>query len=160
MQSLPGQGTSFALYFPELESVSEIVEAAVSDAPPTGKERVLFVDDEIALIELGERILVYLGYQVTTRTSSTEALELFRADPDAFDLLITDYTMPNMTGGELAKHILAIRPGMPIVLCTGFSEVFTEEKARDLGIHGYVMKPISIHDLANICRKVLDQAGK
>ncbi len=159
VQSLPGQGTSFALYFPVLESVSEIVEAAVSAAPPTGKERVLFVDDEIALIELGERILVYLGYQVTTRTSSVEALELFRAKPDAFDLVITDYTMPNMTGGELAKHILAIRPGMPIVLCTGFSEVFTEEKAQALGIQGYVMKPISIHDLANICRKVLDQAG-
>lgn len=159
VQSLPGQGTSFALYFPVLESVSEIVEAAVSVAPPTGKERVLFVDDEIALIELGERILVYLGYQVTTRTSSVEALELFRANPEAFDLVITDYTMPNMTGGELAKHILAIRPGMPIVLCTGFSEVFTEEKAQTLGIQGYVMKPISIHDLANICRKVLDQAG-
>ncbi|MCX5876076.1 MAG: PAS domain S-box protein, partial [Deltaproteobacteria bacterium] len=159
VQSVPGQGTRFVLYFPVLESVSEIVEAAVSAAPPTGKERVLFVDDEIALIELGERILVYLGYQVTTRTSSVEALELFRAKPDAFDLVITDYTMPNMTGGELAKHILAIRPGIPIVLCTGFSEVFTEEKAQALGIQGYVMKPISIHDLANICRKVLDQAG-
>ena len=159
VQSLPGQGTSFALYFPVLESVAEIVEAAVSAAPPTGKERVLFVDDESSLIELGERILVYLGYQVTTRTNSVEALELFRANPEAFDLVITDYTMPNMTGGELAKHILAIRPGMPIVLCTGFSEVFTEEKAQALGIQGYVMKPISIHDLANICRKVLDQAG-
>ena len=160
VQSVPGQGTSFALYFPVLESVSEIVEAAVSDAPPTGKERVLFVDDETALIELGERILVYLGYQVTTRTSSVEALELFRANPDAFDLVITDYTMPNMTGGELAKHILAIRPDMPIVLCTGFSEVFTEEKAKALGIGGYVMKPISINDLARICRSVLDQVGQ
>jgi len=160
VQSEPGQGTSFALYFPVLESVSETVEAAVADALPTGMERVLFVDDEIALIELGERILVYLGYQVTTRTSSVEALELFRDQPYSFDLVITDYTMPNMTGGELAKHILAIRPEMPIVLCTGFSEVFTEEKAMALGIQGYVMKPISIHDLARICRSVLDQAKK
>ncbi len=160
VQSAPGQGTCFTLYFPVLESVSETVDAAVAGAPPTGNERVLFVDDELALIELGERILVYLGYQVTTRTSSVEALELFRANPEAFDLVITDYTMPNMTGGELAKHILAIRPGMPIVLCTGFSEVFTEEKAQSLGIQGYVMKPISIHDLANICRKVLGKAGK
>jgi len=141
-----------------LERVTETVETVVADAPPTGKERVLFVDDESSLIELGERILVYLGYQVTTRTSSIEALELFRAKPDDFDLVVTDYTMPNMTGGELAKHILAIRPEMPIVLCTGFSEVFTEDKARALGILGYVMKPISIHDLAKICRSALDQA--
>ncbi len=160
VQSALGQGTSFALYFPVLENVSETVEAAVVDAPPTGKERVLFVDDEIALIELGARILVYLGYQVTTSTSSVEALELFRDQPDNFDLVVTDYTMPNMTGGELAKHILAIRPEMPIVLCTGFSEVFTEEKAGALGIQGYIMKPISIHDLAHICRSVLDQARK
>jgi CheY-like chemotaxis protein len=158
VQSAPGQGTIFSLYFPVLESVTETVEAVVADAPPTGKERVLFVDDESSLIELGERILVYLGYQVTTRTSSIEALELFRAKPDDFDLIVTDYTMPNMTGGELAKHILAIRPEMPIVLCTGFSEVFTEDKARALGIQGYVMKPISIHDLAKICRGALDQA--
>ena len=112
------------------------------------------------LIELGERILVYLGYQVTTRTSSIEALELFRVQPDYFDLVITDYTMPNMTGGELAKHILAIRPEMPIILCTGFSEIFTQDKAMALGIQGYVMKPIAIHDLAKICRSVLDQARK
>lgn len=160
VQSAPGQGTTFVLYFPVLESVSETVAAAVADAPPTGKERVLLVDDEAALIEMGARILVYLGYQVTTRTSSTEALELFRDQPDDFDLVITDYTMPNMTGGELAKHILAIRPGMPIVLCTGFSEIFTEEKAKELGVRGYVMKPISIHDLAKICRSALDQTEK
>jgi PAS domain S-box-containing protein len=158
VQSAPGQGTIFSLYFPVLERVTETVETVVADAPATGKERVLFVDDESSLIELGERILVYLGYHVTTRTSSIEALELFRAKPDDFDLVVTDYTMPNMTGGELAKHILAIRPEMPIVLCTGFSEVFTEEKARALGIQGYVMKPISIHDLAKICRSALDQA--
>ncbi|MBA3004823.1 MAG: PAS domain S-box protein [Desulfurivibrio sp.] len=160
VQSVPGEGTSFILYFPVLESVSETVAAAVVDAPPTGKERVLLVDDEVALIEMGERILVYLGYQVTSRTSSIEALELFRDQPDNFDLVITDYTMPNMTGGELAKHILAIRPKMPIVLCTGFSEVFTEERALALGIKGYVMKPISIHDLAKICRIVLEQSGE
>jgi PAS domain S-box-containing protein len=160
VQSALGQGTTFSLYFPVLESITEIVEAVAVATPPTGKERVLLVDDEAALIEMGERVLVYLGYQVTTRTSSIEALELFRDQPDNFDLVITDYTMPNMTGGELAKHILAIRPGMPIVLCTGFSEVFTEEKAMAMGIQGYVMKPISIHDLARICRNVLDQAGK
>jgi len=160
VQSAPGQGMSFTLYFPVLEGVSEIVTAVVADAPPTGKERILLVDDEAALIEMGERILAYLGYQVTTMTSSIEALELFRAQPDNFDLVITDYTMPGMTGGELAKRILAIRPGMPIVLCTGFSEVFTEEKAMALGVQGYVMKPISIHDLAEVCRTVLDQARK
>jgi len=75
-------------------------------------------------------------------------------------LVITDYTMPNMTGGELAQYILAIRPEMPMVLCPGFSKVFTEEKARDLGIQGYVVTPISIHDLAQICRSVLGQGGK
>jgi PAS domain S-box-containing protein len=160
VRSTPGQGTSFALYFPVLESVLETDANVVADVPPTGNERVLLVDDEPALVEMGERVLVYLGYQVTTRTSSIEALELFRDQPDKFDLVVSDFTMPNMTGGELAKQILAIRPGMPIVLCTGFSEVFTEEKAKALGVKGYVMKPISIHDLARICRSALDQARK
>ncbi len=128
-------------------------------APPSGRERVLLIDDEQALVELGSRILTYLGYQVTTSTSSVDAVALFCKEPNAFDLVVTDYTMPNMTGGELAKKMLAIRPGLPIILCTGFSEVFTEEKARALGIRGYVMKPLSIHELAQTCRNVLDSFG-
>jgi len=160
VQSGPEQGTCFSLYFPVLEGVSETMAVVVAAVPPTGKERILLVDDEEALIEMGERILIYLGYKVTSMTSSIEALELFRAQPENFDLLITDYTMPKMTGAELASHILAIRPGMPIVLCTGFSEVFTEEKALALGVQGYVMKPLSIHDLAEVCRSVLDKARK
>ncbi|MGV1099106.1 PAS domain S-box protein [Thiovibrio sp. JS02] len=158
LDSEPGVGTAFSLYFPILETVTETVEAVVVDAPPSGRERVLFVDDELPLIELGERILTYLGYQVTARTSSVDALALFRNEPDSFDLIVTDYTMPNMTGGELARQMLAIRPDIPIILCTGFSEVFTEEKAKALGIKGYVMKPLSIHDLAQTCRSVLDSS--
>ncbi|MFA7382449.1 MAG: PAS domain S-box protein [Desulfurivibrionaceae bacterium] len=157
VQSGPEQGTCFSLYFPVLEGVSETMAVVLADLPPTGKERILLVDDEDALIEMGERILVYLGYKVTSMTSSIEALELFRVQPEDFDLVITDFTMPNMTGAELARKILAIRPGMPIVLCTGFSEMFTEEKALALGIKGYVMKPLSIHDLAEVCRNVLDK---
>ncbi len=159
VESEPGRGATFSLYFPVLESVTETVEAAVAAAPPSGRERVLLIDDEQALVELGSRILTYLGYQVTTSTSSVDAVALFCKEPNAFDLVVTDYTMPNMTGGELAKKMLAIRPGLPIILCTGFSEVFTEEKARALGIRGYVMKPLSIHELAQTCRNVLDSFG-
>ncbi len=159
VESVPGKGSAFNLYFPLIETATSTQEAGVVRAPPTGKERVLFVDDEAALIELGERVLSYLGYEVTTRTSSLEALELFKVDPEKFDLVVTDFTMPNMTGGELAKMLLEIRPDIPIIMCTGFSEVFTEEKANELGIKGYVMKPISIHDLAQTCRNVLDRAN-
>ncbi|MBW2035711.1 MAG: response regulator, partial [Deltaproteobacteria bacterium] len=96
-----------------------------------------------------------LGYDVVVRTSSIEALELFRTKPDEFDLVITDMTMPNMTGDKLAKELMQIRPDIPIILCTGFSKRITEEKAKEIGIKAFVMKPLVMRDLANTVRKAL-----
>ena len=101
-------------------------------------------------------MLESLGYQVATITSSLEALKIIQKQPQEFDLIITDMTMPNMTGGELAQEILAVKQDMPIILCTGFSELINEEKAQALGIRGYIMKPVVKRDLANLVRAVLD----
>ena len=156
VRSVPGEGSTFELFFPLIETQPEELQKAVFESPPTGKERVLLVDDEPSLIELGQKALSYLGYDVVTRTCGVEALELFQSTPEKFDLVITDYTMPHMTGMDLARKLLEIRPDIPIILCTGFSENISEEKAKAQGIRGYVMKPVSIHNLANTCRRVLD----
>jgi len=102
-------------------------------------------------------MLERLGYNVTTRTSSIDALEAFKANPDTFDLVITDMTMPNMTGEHLAGEITKIRPAIPVILCTGFSEMMSEEKAKSLGIEGFLMKPVVMKDLSNMIRKVVDK---
>jgi len=152
--SKPGSGTKIDVYLPLAEfSGTESKESA--EEVHGGLERVLLVDDEAMLVDLGERMLRSLGYQVTTRTSSIEALELFRARHGDFDLVITDMTMPNMTGAELAKRMLAIRPGMPIILCTGYSELMTEENAKTLGIRGYVMKPLTRKELGTVIHEAL-----
>ena len=121
-----------------------------------GKERILFVDDEEVLVELGMNMLNGLGYDVVGRTSSVEALEVFRVRPRYFDLVITDMTMPNMTGVDLAKEMLMIRPDIPVILCTGFSEMISEEKARNIGIREFIMKPFLKNSLAMKIREVLD----
>jgi CheY-like chemotaxis protein len=157
--SEPGNGTTISVYLPLAES-SKIVKKDFSAEIPGGIERVLLVDDEATLVDLGERMLRSLGYQVTTRTSSIEALELFRARNADFDLVLTDMTMPNMTGAELAREMLAIRPDIPIILCTGYSEFMTEEKARDLGIRGYIMKPLTRKDIGKVIHEALESADK
>ena len=153
--SEPGKGSIFRIYFPIIETR---LENAVIDEKsiPKGTERILFIDDEEPLIKLGKELLESLGYEVSTRVSSVDALELFKAHPDAFDLVITDMTMPNMTGDELAKNLLAIRSDIPVILCTGFSAEITEEKAKGMGIRGFVSKPILKKDIAEIIREVLD----
>jgi PAS domain S-box-containing protein len=155
--SEPGKKTTFHVYLPRIKEAKEMV--GVEDRPsvlPTGQERVLFVDDELVLVEIGKQMLEWLGYEVTIRTSSVEALELFRRKPDHFDVVITDMTMPNMTGDMLSIELMQIRPDIPIILCTGFSERISEEKAKLLGIKAFVMKPLVIRDLANAVRKALD----
>jgi len=114
------------------------------------------VDDETMLVDMSGQILQRLGYQVTACTSSLEALQHFQKDPAAFDLVITDMTMPRMTGKELAVELLKINPQLPIILCTGFSETITEEAAKRLGIQAFILKPIVMSDLAKTMRKVLD----
>ncbi|MBI4776225.1 MAG: response regulator [Deltaproteobacteria bacterium] len=124
---------------------------------PAGTERILFVDDEEHLAELWGEMLESLGYHVTAYTSSREALETFKANPDRFDLMITDMTMPQLTGAELSKEIRRIRPELPIILCTGFSVHISEREAEDMGIRRFLTKPLALLDLANTIREVLDE---
>ena len=156
VESEPGRGSTFTVYFPQITGELE-ADAVSDDEIPTGSERILFVDDEEALVEMGEDILAELGYEVTSRMSSREALALFKADPSRFDLVITDQTMPEMTGVELAKEILALRADMPIIMCTGFSYVVDADKAKAAGIKAFAMKPLTKREIARTIRKVLDE---
>jgi len=117
---------------------------------------VLIVDDEPALADIACRMLRFLGYSVEARMSSIEALELFRAQPERFDAVVTDMTMPQLTGLNLAREILAIRPDVPIILCTGFSEQANKAQAHTNGIRAFLFKPLVISDLANELRCALD----
>lgn len=156
VDSEPGEGTTFQVFFPIVEEeVTDEMEA--SEQLPRGNEKVLFVDDEEVLVEVGRAILERLGYQVTTRTSSKDAFETFKSDPEAFDLVITDQTMPYMSGAELATEIMKIRPGIPVVLCTGYSKKISEEMAKELGIKEFCLKPLESKQLAEIVRNVLDE---
>ena len=154
--SEPGKGSSFKIFLPRVESSID-QDKIIEELIPKGTERILFVDDEPALVELGEQILKRLGYQVVTRTSSIDALELFRAQPERFDLVITDKTMPHMTGDKLAGELIAIRKGIPVILCTGFSHRIAEEKAKEMGVKRFLKKPLVLQDLANSVREVLDE---
>jgi nitrogen-specific signal transduction histidine kinase len=147
VSSQVGQGTVFHLFFPKVEDAKKDSLESLS-VVSKGKGRVLFVDDEQTLVELVQQILEYLGYEVISRTNPMEALELFRSQPDRFDLVITDYTMPQMTGVALAKEILNIRPDAPIILCTGYNEMVTEENARLTGVREFIMKPVTINELS------------
>lgn len=152
-----GEGTTFSVFLPLVETRPVEPKIISAEPAPTGTERILFVDDEEPIVFMAHQVLERLGYQVTPRTSSVEALEAFRAQPDNFDLVITDFTMPNMTGIELAPKLLEIRPDIPIIICTGFSEVIDENRAKAVGIREYVMKPIAKEEIARTIRKVLDE---
>lgn len=156
-----GKGSTFHVYFPRIDGFQEITETQkVELLPVGGHEWVLFIDDEQALVDLGKKMLEHLGYEVTVRTSSIEALELFRNQPDRFDLIITDFTMPNMTGDKLAQEVMRLRPGLPVILCTGFSDRISEMKAKALGIQEFVMKPFDLNALAQTIRRALDHKIK
>jgi CheY-like chemotaxis protein len=152
-----GQGSTFDVYFPRVETPKEVSVAGAREALPAGgHERILLVDDEHAVAEVVQGMLTILGYRTSARTSSIEALELFRVKPDQFDLVVTDMTMPNMTGDKLTGKLLEIRPDIPIILCTGFSEYITKEKAESLGIRELLLKPLVMKELAQAVRRVLD----
>jgi len=157
VESEPGKGTTFQVFFPVIEGEKKEIKEKREAPLPSGTERILFVDDEDVLAETGKEILEHLGYKVTIRTSSIEALELIKAKPGYFDLVITDMSMPNMTGEQLSREVMKIRPELPIILCTGFSHIISEEKALEIGIRGFAMKPLGRKDLAEIVRRVLDQ---
>jgi PAS domain S-box-containing protein len=153
-ESEPNRGSTFTACFPKITGELE-AGVAGDDTLPTGFERILFVDDEEALVEMGETILAELGYQVTSRLSSREALALFKLDPSRFDLVITDQTMPELTGVNLAKEILAVGPDMPIIMCTGFSNLVDADTAKTVGIRAFAMKPLTKREIAKTIRQVL-----
>jgi CheY-like chemotaxis protein len=156
-KSTPGVGTDFDVYLPEIEPEKESLETQVENPYPTGTERILFIDDEPILAELAQNMLSKMGYEVVTKTDSTEALELFRHNSDKFDLVITDTTMPGITGDKLAQKFIELRHDIPIILCTGYSEHISEEYAKGIGIRKFVFKPLEMNALAAAIRKVLDE---
>ena len=156
VQSTPGEGTVFNVDLPLINHIEREAPAPLEQPVATGSEQILLVDDEEIITEMLSRILRKMGYHVTPRRSSTDALETFRADPDQFDLVITDMSMPRMTGAELARRLLSIRPGLPIIMCTGFSDQIDETKAQAMGIRGFVLKPVLKDDLARAVREALD----
>jgi len=161
VSSIPDEGTTFHVFLPCIEK-APATEAADSVPLPHGRERVLVVDDEPALAEATKKMLERLGYQVDFRTNGIEALGAFRyqSEKRRFDLVITDMTMPHLTGIELAKELLKLDPNLAIVLCTGFSENVDAEKIKRIGIQGFLMKPVVLRELAGMVRKVLDEKIK
>ncbi len=155
-ESEPGKGAVFHILLPTALD-KHVPEKAQPEPIQGGTERILFVDDEAELSEMGKQMLEKLGYVVTIKTNSPDALETFRAKPDQFDLVITDQTMPHMTGIRLTGKIRNIRADIPVILCTGFSEQIGEENYRDHGIDAFVMKPITRQEIARVIRKVLDK---
>ncbi|MDH3601946.1 MAG: ATP-binding protein [Candidatus Tectomicrobia bacterium] len=154
VMSTPNQGSLFTVYLPQL------VETAVGDTLPEeplpyGQGMILFVDDEVALAQAAHSMLTRMGYTVTTCTNSEQALATFQASPDQFDLVITDQTMPELTGENLARALRQIRPNLPIILCTGFSHVMTPEKAQGLKLDAFLMKPLTMQGLGQAVQCVL-----
>lgn len=155
VQSEVGKGSEFSVYFPRangrLQEQKELLEPVLR-----GSERILLVEDEATLATMFEKMLSFLGYQVVTKLDSTEALRLFQESPNQFDLVLTDHTMPHLTGAKMAVEMLKIRPDMPIVLCTGHSDGIDREKARELGIRGFLMKPVMLRPLSVALRQALN----
>ena len=154
VQSVLGKGSTFTIYLPRLQAAAENIDEPTHYIEK-GNEKILFVDDEQFMVETGTQILRLLGYQVTPVTDSMHALELFRADADRFDLIITDYTIPELSGTELAEEIHRIRPGIPIIMCTGLHENVPPDTAVEFGVE-IIVKPFVVKDLAKIVRKALD----
>ena len=152
-----GKGTTFSIYLP-ITNKCDVYRPYEQSELPSGTEQILFVDDELPIAKLSSQILEQLGYQVTVRTSSVEALELFKHKPDDFDLVITDMTMPNMPGDKLAVALMQIRPNIPVILCSGYSRRVSDPMLATIGIKAFVYKPVVKSDLAKTVRKVLDDA--
>lgn len=159
VESEPGKGSTFRVYLPHLR---EAAATQREQAPSLvgGNERILIVDDEDILVELNEQRLSGLGYDVVATTSSMDALHIFREEPDSFGLVIADQTMPNLTGMDLAAELLKVRPGIPIILCTGHNNDVSPERLQDAGIQCLLVKPVDKREMAEAIRRVLDADKK
>ncbi|OPY68636.1 MAG: Blue-light-activated protein [Syntrophorhabdaceae bacterium PtaU1.Bin034] len=159
VSSAPGAGSTFTVYLPKAAPVAD-AETEEAKSLPRGKETILLIDDERPIVDAADRMISSLGYKVIGKVDSLEALRVFSENPAAFDLVITDQAMPKMTGLVLTAKIKTMRPDIPVILCTGYSDVISPEKAESLGIEGYVMKPLLKRELAEVVRRVLDGTGK
>ncbi len=157
VESAPGKGSKFDVYLPIVEKpdTSDTTELGLEELP-RGNESILFVDDEEMVVTLYQDMISFLGYQITATSSSQEAWQLFKTDPNAFDLVITDLTMPHLSGDELSKKMIRLRPDIPIILCTGHSNLITEEETAGIGIRQFLTKPVILDHLAFTIRNVLD----
>lgn len=154
--SEPGRGSTFKVLFP-VAGGNVIKDELIFTDLPKGNERILLVDDEVGLVEIGSSILKWLGYRVETKTDPREAIALIRSDPSRFDLIITDMTMPHIPGDQLISEVLKINPEIPIILCTGFSNKIDSESAITIGAKSYIEKPLDKNQLAYAVRKALDK---
>jgi CheY-like chemotaxis protein len=155
VDSQPGQGSTFRVLLPVVEAQLVEVATEISRPLPKGKGRILFVDDDRDFYLAGQRMLAVLGYEVVAHSSSRRALEEFKSQPRRFDLIISDQTMPGLTGLELVTSCIQVRPDIPIILCTGYNETVTPEKAQAAGIREVVNKPFNLRQIGEIVKKVL-----
>ena len=156
VDSAPDQGTVFKIYFPFIPVKVFDHQKTMADRLPGGQERVLLIDDEVDIVHVNRQMLERLGYRVSAYSDSREAVVVFEADPHAVDLVITDMTMPGLTGDQVVRAVHDRRPDLPIIMCTGFSENITPEKAQALGARKLMMKPLLVGDLARTIRELLD----
>ena len=155
VESIVGREANFNLFFPVIDQVQKEMRPDNEIEWQQGSERILFVDDDEMITTLSERILSDMGYRVTTTTDSLEALEIFSEDVDRFDLVMTDQTMPKLTGTELIQKLTMLRQDIPTILCTGYSSKVNEEEARQIGISAFMMKPFTLKELSKVVREVL-----
>lgn len=159
VSSIPGRKTTFTVYLPVMKTHTAQKQSLRQKELPTGTETILLIDDEASIAELETKMLERLGYQVNRQISSLSALALFKANPHAFDLVMTDLSMPDMDGDTLARKMLAIRPDIPVIICTGFSEKIHEITAGSTEIKGLLMKPVVLLEMAQMVRRVLNDNG-
>jgi two-component system, cell cycle sensor histidine kinase and response regulator CckA len=157
VMSQPQRGATFTVFLPMLENYERAIDTMSQEVPTGGREHILLIDDELSVVKLHKMVLEKFGYEVTTSTGSLEALESFRAAPSTFNLVITDMTMPKMTGDKLASELMKIRPDIPVIICTGYGKETSEKLSAEIGINAIVYKPVSILELARTVRKVLDE---